>query len=52
MLTFTANRTGDYPIVCAELCGPYHGGMRSHVVVDEPESFATWVETNTPATLS
>ena len=52
VLTFTANQTGDYPIVCAELCGPYHGGMRSHVVVDEPESFATWVETNTPATLS
>ena len=52
VLTFTANRIGDYPIVCAELCGPYHGGMRSHVVVDEPESFATWVETNTPATLS
>ena len=52
VLTFTANQSGDYPIVCAELCGPYHGGMRSHVVVDEPESFATWVETNTPATLS
>ena len=52
VLTFTANQTGDYPIVCAELCGPYHGGMRSHVVVDEPESFAAWVETNTPATLS
>ena len=52
VLTFTANQTGDYPIVCAELCGPYHGGMRSHVVVDKPESFATWVETNTPATLS
>ena len=52
VLTFTANQTGDYPIVCAELCGPYHGGMRSHVVVDEPENFATWVETNTPATLS
>ena len=52
VLTFTANRIGDYPIVCAELCGPYHGGMRSHVVVDEPESFATWVETNTPATPS
>ena len=52
VLTFTANRIGDYPIVCAELCGPYHGGMRSHVVVDQPESFATWVETNTPATLS
>ncbi len=52
VLSFTARKAGDYPIVCAELCGPYHGGMRSHVVVDEPESFATWVETNTPATLS
>ena len=29
VLTFTANQTGDYPIVCAELCGPYHGGMLS-----------------------
>jgi len=33
-LSFTATRPGRYPIVCAELCGPYHGGMRSTVVVD------------------
>lgn len=52
VLTFTANRIGDYPIVCAELCGPYHGGMRSHVVVDEPDAFSNWLEANTPATLS
>ena len=52
VLTFTANQTGDYPIVCAELCGPYHGGMRSHVVVDEPDAFSNWLEANTPATLS
>ena len=52
VLTFTANRIGDYPIVCAELCGPYHGGMRSHVVVDERERFAPGVEPNPPATLS
>ena len=52
VLSFTARKTGDYPIVCAELCGPYHGGMRSHVVVDEPDAFSNWLEANTPATLS
>ena len=52
VLSFTARKTGDYPIVCAELCGPYHGGMRSHVVVHNPAEFDNWIETNTPATLS
>lgn len=49
ILTFTATRPGTYPIVCAELCGPYHGGMRSSVVVHEPEAFDAWLQTNTPA---
>ena len=49
VLSFTATRTGSYPIVCAELCGPYHGGMRSTVVVQEEEAFNQWVETNAPA---
>jgi len=49
MLSFTATRPGHYPIVCAELCGPYHGGMRSNVIVDEPETFADWVARNSPA---
>ncbi len=46
ILNFTPTRTGRYPIVCAELCGPYHGGMRSTVVVEEPEEFQTWIESN------
>ena len=46
VLTFTANRIGDYPIVCAELCGPYHGGMRSTVVVEEPEAWDAWFTSN------
>lgn len=37
VLSFTATKPGSYPIVCAELCGPYHGGMRSTVVVHEPD---------------
>jgi len=49
ILTFTATRPGTYPIVCAELCGPYHGGMRSSVVVHEPDEFNAWLEKNSPA---
>jgi cytochrome c oxidase subunit 2 len=49
ILTFTATRPGTYPIVCAELCGPYHGGMRSSVVVHEPEEFDAWIQKNSPA---
>ena len=46
VLNFTPTRPGTYPIVCAELCGPYHGGMRSSVVVGEPEAFDTWFQAN------
>ena len=49
LLSFTATKPGRYPIVCAELCGPYHGGMRSTVVVEEPQTFANWVAQNSPA---
>jgi cytochrome c oxidase subunit 2 len=48
LLSFTATRPGTYPIVCAELCGPYHGGMRSSVVVHEPADFDAWLSKNTP----
>ncbi|MEB3166157.1 MAG: cytochrome c oxidase subunit II [Cyanobacteriota bacterium] len=49
LLSFTATRPGSYPIVCAELCGPYHGGMRSTVVVHESDDFDTWLSNNRPA---
>ena len=45
-LSFTPTRPGRYPIVCAELCGPYHGGMRSTVVVEEPDAWQTWLHNN------
>ena len=45
-LSFTATRPGRYPIVCAELCGPYHGGMRSTVVVDEADEWQAWFSNN------
>ena len=49
-LSFTPTRTGRYPIVCAELCGPYHGGMRSTVVVESPEDWDSWYRDNAKAT--
>ena len=45
-LSFTPTRPGRYPIVCAELCGPYHGGMRSTVVVEEPDAWDSWFSSN------
>lgn len=45
-LQFVATKTGQYPIVCAELCGSYHGGMRADLFVDTPEDYAAWVEEN------
>ena len=48
-LSFTPTRTGRYPIVRAELCGPYHGGMRSTVVVESPEDWDSWYRDNAKA---
>ena len=42
-LRFVATREGTYPVVCAELCGAYHGGMRTQVIVHSPEEYADWV---------
>lgn len=41
-LRFTANVEGSYPIVCAELCGGYHGAMRSTVIVHSPADYDKW----------
>lgn len=45
-LRFTANKPGTYNVVCAELCGGYHGSMRTTMVVHTPEEFETWVSEN------
>ncbi|NQZ62709.1 MAG: cytochrome C oxidase subunit II, partial [Crocosphaera sp.] len=39
---------GDYPIICAELCGAYHGGMKSVLHVDSAEAYAEWEQANKP----
>lgn len=43
-LRFMPNRIGEYPVICAELCGPYHGAMRTKVIAESPADFATWVD--------
>jgi cytochrome c oxidase subunit II len=48
-LTFTATRIGDYPVICAELCGAYHGGMKSVLHVQSQEDFDKWMQSNTIA---
>ena len=46
ILNFTPTKAGRYPIICAELCGPYHGGMRSTVVVEEEDNYQEWFNNN------
>ena len=35
---------GEYEILCEELCGIAHHAMRGRVVVDEPEDYQAWVD--------
>ncbi|WP_414153534.1 cytochrome c oxidase subunit II [Prochlorococcus sp. MIT 1307] len=52
ILNFTPTKPGRYPIICAELCGPYHGGMRSTVVVEEPSTYQEWFNNNSKESIS
>jgi cytochrome c oxidase subunit II len=46
-LRFTATKVGEYPVVCAELCGAYHGSMRTRVIVQTPADYDQWVAQQT-----
>lgn len=48
-LVFNAIREGTYAVVCAELCGPYHGGMRTQIIVDSADEYAAWVDSQITA---
>jgi cytochrome c oxidase subunit II len=48
-LVFNAIREGTYPVVCAELCGPYHGGMRTQIIVQSADDYAAWVDSRLTA---
>ncbi len=46
-LVFTPNKVGKYPVVCAELCGAYHGGMKTQLYVETEEDYQKWIQENT-----
>ena len=46
-LVFTPNQVGEYPVICAELCGAYHGGMKTRLYVETEEDYQQWIQDNT-----
>lgn len=45
-LRFTPTEPGVYPVVCTELCGGGHGGMRAEIYVYPDEaSYMEWINT-------
>lgn len=51
-LRFTASKAGEYPVICAELCGAYHGAMKTTVLVEAPEAFDSWLRSQQVASTS
>lgn len=41
---FTPNRTGDFEIVCGQLCGAGHGLMKGTLQVTENDEFEKWYQ--------
>jgi cytochrome c oxidase subunit II len=42
-IRITPNKVGTYPLICAELCGAYHGVMRSQVIVESEAEVNAWM---------
>lgn len=40
---FTATKTGEYHLFCAEYCGTRHSGMIGTVIVMEPDEYQAWL---------
>jgi len=45
---FEANKTGDFEIACAQLCGLGHYRMRGFFIVETQDKFQVWLEKNAP----
>jgi cytochrome c oxidase subunit 2 len=41
---FKPIKSGNYEVVCGQLCGLGHYGMKGMVVVDEPAEYQTWLK--------
>jgi cytochrome c oxidase subunit 2 len=44
-LRITPTKNGEYPVICAELCGIGHAAMRTKSLVMEPAEFERWLTT-------
>ena len=49
-IRFTPKTIGEYKVICAELCGPYHGAMNTKFIVEAPEAFDSWLQEQQVAT--
>ncbi|MBW4559021.1 MAG: cytochrome c oxidase subunit II [Trichormus sp. ATA11-4-KO1] len=43
-IRFTPRVAGSYDLICAELCGPYHGAMKTQVVVETQAAYDQWMQ--------
>ncbi|AFZ45931.1 cytochrome c oxidase, subunit II [Halothece sp. PCC 7418] len=43
-ISFTPERTGEYPVICAELCGPYHGAMKTQLIIESRDEYQAWIQ--------
>ena len=41
---FTPIKTGTYEVICGQLCGLGHSGMKGTLVVDTPEDYQAWLK--------
>jgi cytochrome c oxidase subunit 2 len=51
-MRFKPTVLGEYRVICAELCGAYHGAMKTKVIVQAPEAYQSWVQSQKVATTS
>jgi cytochrome c oxidase subunit II len=45
---FTPNRTGEFHLFCAEMCGTGHSTMTGRVIVMPPTAYARWIAQGAP----
>lgn len=43
-LNFQPTQEGIYPVICAELCGAYHGAMKTRSIVHSVAEYQAWVD--------
>lgn len=41
---FTPVRTGEYEVICGQLCGDGHARMKATLIVESPQDYEQWIE--------